>query len=446
MSKSLKRAMSILLVALFAVALFAGCGADKGNDNSEKDTSPATSQKSGDSGKTAETGKGKVTISYWNGFTGPDREPLEELVKKFNDSGNVEVVMDIMSWETLYQKLATALSANQGPDIFACNTERIGTYAKSGAIVPVDDIYNGGLDMGVIPEGLAENLSYDGKIYGVPANFATLMLYYNKDLFVDAGLDPEKPPKNWDELKEMALKLTKESGGKVEQYGFGIATKETIPMWPILIWANGGDFIDTSTMKSVFNSPETVEAVQTWADLIINNHISPPVLTGAEVDKLFETQKCAMYMCGPWAVGGFKSAGINFGVAPVPAGPAKEVTLGTSVSMYLTKDSKNKEAVYEFFKYWNSKETQVEFSLATGFPPARTDLLDDPKLKENPYVVAFSSVANKSQFYLQKLTNFGKIDTDVIVPAMESILLGQSSVKEALDKAAAEMDKMLQEQ
>ena len=443
MSKFLKMSISIMLVMLFVLMVLAGCGADKQAEEPKKDSAPAATEEKKD---TTEKKIEKVTINYWNGFTGPDREPLEELVKKFNDEGNVEVKLDIMSWEVMYQKLAAALAGGQGPDIFACNTERIGTYAKSNAIVPVEDFYGNGLDMNVVPKGLAENLVYDGKTYGVPVNLATLMMYYNKDLFKAAGLDPESPPKNWDELKDMAVKLTKVSGGKVEQYGFGIATKETIPMWPILIWANGGDFIDTGSMKSVFNSPKTVEAVEIWADLIINKNISPAVLTGAEVDKLFETQKCAMYMCGPWAVGGFQKAGINFGVAPVPAGPAKEVTLGTSVSMYMTKDSKNKEAVYEFFKYWNSKETQVAFSLATGFPPTRTDLLEDAKLKENPYVLAFSSVSNSSQFYLQKLTNFGKIDSDVIVPTMESILLKKSSAKDALDKGAEQMDQLLKEQ
>lgn len=387
----------------------------------------------------------KVVLTYWNGFTGPDRPALEALVDKFNKSNSrIEIKMDIMPWDSLYQKLASALATGQGPDIVAFATERIGTYAKPGAIVPLNDLYaKKGIDAKVLPKALNDNMKFNGKYYGAPMNFATLLLYYNKDLFKQAGLDPEKPPKDWNELKDYALKLTKESNGKVEQYGFGIASRETIPMWPILIWGNGGDFIDYRTGKSLINSEKTVKAVEFFADLILKNHISPPVLTGAEVDKLFESQKAAMYMCGPWAVNGFKQAKINFGVAPVPAGPAKAVTLGTSVAMCLTKSSKHKKEVYEFFKYWNSKESQIYWALNTGFPPTRTDLINDPALKANPYVVAFSSVANQTQFYLQQLTNFGKIDTDVITPAMENILLGKMTVKEALDKAASEMNKML---
>ncbi|HBE76904.1 MAG TPA: ABC transporter substrate-binding protein [Firmicutes bacterium] len=388
----------------------------------------------------------KVVLTYWNGFTGPDRPALEALVDKFNKTNSkIEIKMDIMPWDSLYQKLAPALATGQGPDIVAFATERIGTYAKPGAIVPLDDLYAGsdGLDAKVLPKALNDNMKYNGKYYGAPMNFATLLLYYNKDLFKQAGLNPEKPPKDWNELKDYAIKLTKESNGKVDQYGFGIASKETIPMWPILIWGNGGDFINYSTKTSMINNEKSVKAVQYFADLILKKHISPPVLTGAEVDKLFESQKAAMYMCGPWAVNGFKQAKINFGVAPIPAGPAKTVTLGTGVAMCLTKSSNHKKEVYEFFKYWNSKESQIYWALNTGFPPNRTDLVNDPALKVNPYVVAFSSVANQTQFYLQQLTNFGKIDTDVVTPAMENILLGKMTVKESLDKAAREMNKML---
>ena len=442
MSTFLTKMLSMMLVLILISVALIGCGSS--NSSSAGNTTTAPAKAASTTAPADDSSAAKVTVTFWNGFTGPDRPAYEALVKQFNNTNKkAEVKMEIMPWDSMYQKLTTALATGQGPDTFAAATERIGTYAKPGAIVPIDDLYSSGLDATVIPKGLMDNLKYDGKTYGAPMNLATLLLYYNKDLFKNAGLDPEKAPTNWAELQDYAIKLTKESGGKVDQYGFGIATKETIPMWPILVWANGGDFIDRATNKSVINSPKTVEAVQIWSDLIKTKHISPPVLTGAEVDKLFQSQKLGMYMVGPWAVGGFKEAGINFGVAPVPAGPAKAVTLGTSVAAYLTKDSKNKEGVYEFFKFWNSKDSQISLSLGSGFPPTRTDIADDAKLKENPYVAAFASVSPTSQFYLQQLTNFGQIDTDVIVPAMESILLGKASAKDALDKAAVEMDKLL---
>lgn len=385
----------------------------------------------------------KTRITYWNGFTGPDGDALKVLTQKYNETNtmNVEVVLDIMPWDVLYQKLASALPVGEGPDIIAFNTENIGTYAKPGAIAALDDIYtSGGIDASVIPAALNDNLKVDGKYYGVPQNFATLLLYYNKDMFKAAGLDPEKPPKDWKELEEYALALTKT--GTDAQYGYGMATNNTIPMWPIMIWGGGGDFIGADG-KSVFNSKENVDTITKWAALIKDKHIAPPTMTGGEIDKLFESQKLAMYFCGPWATGGFTKAGINYGVAPAPAGPLKDVTLGTSVAMVMTAATKNKDAVYDYFKYWNSVDTQVEWSLKTGFPLARTDAIDDARLSANPYVIDFSKVANNAQFYLQQLTNFGTIDTEVIIPAIETILLTDADVKKTLDDAAAQMDGLL---
>ncbi|OGO82432.1 MAG: hypothetical protein A2Y21_01340 [Clostridiales bacterium GWC2_40_7] len=435
--------LSLVVAIMFIASMFFGCG-----DNSSAkpvETTKAAAQEQTKAETKSEVIKAEIT--FWNGFTGPDGPTLQALVDKYNSESKVATVkMEIMPWDSLYQKLTSTIATSQGPDIVAFSSPQIGTYAKPGAIVPVDEAFTKGVDLDVIPKGLVDILKYNDKFYAVPMNFATLMLYYNKDLFAKANLDPNKPPEDWNQLADYAKKLTKVNGANVEQYGFGIASKETVPMWPILIWGNGGDIIDYKNMKSVVNSDKTIGAVQLFADLIIKDKVSPPVLKGAEVDKLFETQKCAMYMCGPWAVEGFKKAGINFGVAPVPQGPERKVTLGDSVVMVMTKNCENKDAAYDYFKFWNSKDAQITWSLKTGFPPARTDLVNDEQLKSNSYVVAFSSQANDAQFYLQKLTNFGQIDSDVLSPAYEKILLGKASVKDALDEAAKKMDELLKNQ
>lgn len=449
-----KRLLACMLAGVMAVSALAGCGST-GNggqeqsaapeaesaENTEEAEAPAADNATEDNAE-AETNNGeKTVITFWNGFTGSDRETLEALVKEYNETNdkNIEVQMDIMPWDSFYQKLATALPVGEGPDILAMATERIGSYADPGALAAVDDIYSSGIvDETVVPETLKENLKYDGKYYGVPMNFATLLLYYNKTIFEEAGLDPEKAPETWEELEQYAQQIVEKTG----KYGFDMAVKDTTPMWCIMLWGNGGDIIKDG--KAVFNSPENVETVTRWAENIGDKKFGPEVLTGGEIDKLFESQKLAMYFCGPWATNGFTNAGIDYGVAQAPKGPKEQVTQANAVGMYMTSSSKNKEAVYDFFGWWNSKDTQVKWSLGTGFPPARTDIADDERMKENPYIAEFAKPANESKMYLQQLTNFAEVDTQAIVPAFEKILLENADVQEALDEANAVIESLIQ--
>ncbi len=449
-----KRLLACMLAGVMAVSALAGCGST-GNggqeqsaapeaesaENTEESEAPAADNATEDNAE-AETNNGeKTVITFWNGFTGSDRETLEALVKEYNETNdkNIEVQMDIMPWDSFYQKLATALPVGEGPDILAMATERIGSYADPGALAAVDDIYSSGIvDETVVPETLKENLKYDGKYYGVPMNFATLLLYYNKTIFEEAGLDPEKAPETWEELEQYAQQIVEKTG----KYGFDMAVKDTTPMWCIMLWGNGGDIIKDG--KAVFNSPENVETVTRWAENIRDKKFGPEVLTGGEIDKLFESQKLAMYFCGPWATNGFTNAGIDYGVAQAPKGPKEQVTQANAVGMYMTSSSKNKEAVYDFFGWWNSKDTQVKWSLGTGFPPARTDIADDERMKENPYIAEFAKPANESKMYLQQLTNFAEVDTQAIVPAFEKILLENADVQEALDEANAVIESLIQ--
>ncbi len=449
-----KRLLACMLAGVMAVSALAGCGSTGNSgqeqsaapeaesaENTEEAEAPAADNATEDNAEAEMNNGEKTVITFWNGFTGSDRETLEALIKEYNETNdkNIEVQMDIMPWDSFYQKLATALPVGEGPDILAMATERIGSYADPGALAAVDDIYSSGIvDETVVPETLKENLKYDGKYYGVPMNFATLLLYYNKTIFEEAGLDPEKAPETWEELEQYAQQIVEKTG----KYGFDMAVKDTTPMWCIMLWGNGGDIIKDG--KAVFNSPENVETVTRWAENIRDKKFGPEVLTGGEIDKLFESQKLAMYFCGPWATNGFTNAGIDYGVAQAPKGPKEQVTQANAVGMYMTSSSKNKEAVYDFFGWWNSKDTQVKWSLGTGFPPARTDIADDERMKENPYIAEFAKPANESKMYLQQLTNFAEVDTQAIVPAFEKILLENADVQEALDEANAVIESLIQ--
>ena len=445
--RKMKKILAMLLGVTMVVGLTA-CGTGKqpaSTDSQTETTGQATEEKSPEETSNNTDSSEKTVITYWNGFTGTDGEVMQKIIDNYNATNtlNVEVQMERVSWDTLYQQLATSLPVGEGPDITAFATERIGGYAESGAIVPIDDIYaSNQVDSSKIPAVFDENLQYNGNYYGVPVNIASLVLYYNKDIFDEAKIDYPSADWTWDDLEEAALALTKDEDGE-HQYGFGMATNNTIQMWPIMIWAGGGDFIQDG--KSVFNSPENVETITRWANLIRNNKIGPEICTGADIDTLFSTGKLGMYFCGPWAAGTFDAAGLNYGMASVPAGPAGKATLAQGVGMYMTSSAKeeHKEAIYDFFAYWQSVDAQVEWSGSVGYPVTNTDAASDERLANNEAVALFSDQVQYAHFYLQQLTNFSDIDVDVITPALESILLEGADVQKTLDDATAQMDVLL---
>ncbi len=435
--RSLFRRMLILMTLLTLVA----CGTPANPPTAaDQSTQPQTNAAS--PAASAATATGDVTtLTFWNGFTGPDRPAIEALVKQFNDTHpTIQVQMEIMPWDSLLQKLLADMTVGQGPDIAGYSSRFLPQYAKAGVIAPLDDLYTPDrLDPAVLPPGLVQEMKYNGTSYAAPMNFATLMLYYNKTLFKEAGLDPNQPPSTWAEWQEAIRKTTKDG-----QYGLVLADHQTIPMWPILVWGNGGNFVDAAGATSALNDPKTVEALQMWGEMVATDKISPVGLTGAEADKLFETGKAAMEMNGPWMTTGYTKAGLDYDVAPIPAGPAGQVTLADAVVMVLNKNSvAKKDAAYEFFRFWNSKEAQAALAVQTGFPPTRTDMMDAPELAKNPFVVKFAQASPYARFYLSGLENATQIDNEVITPLVQRITQGEASADEAARVANEQLIKLL---
>ena len=379
-----------------------------------------------------------VTLTFWNGFTGPDRPGVEALVKQFNDAHpNIQVTMSISPWDSLMQNLLTQLSTGQGPDIMGIDPLNLPQYAQSGYVSDISDVFASGsaMDPKNFPPAYIKLLQYNGKFYGAPMTFATLMMYYNKDLFKAAGLDPNKPPTDWDTWITDIKKLTNPATG---QYGLAIPEHDTVPNWPIFVWGNGGDIIRDG--KSALNDPKTVQALQMWGDLVTQNKITPIDLSGADADKLFQTGKAAMEITGPWQVQGYLDAKLNFDVTAPPAGPAGPVTAATADVLMIKSASPHQAEARQFIEFWDSQTSQAFYSNTVHFPPARIDIQSQ---LTNDWSAKFAAAAPTSRFYLGGLTVGPQIDTSVFIPMVQSITQGQSSAKDAAANADQQLTQLL---
>lgn len=383
---------------------------------------------------------GHVTLTYWNGFTGPDEPAVKALVNKFNQTHkNITIDMTIMPWDVFYEKLLPAYAANNGPDVVAMDTQQLPQYAAKGVFAPLTSYYSSSAnDTSSLVSAATDATKVKGTQYAVPANFAPLMLYWNKTLFAKAGLSG--PPTNWAQWQADAVKLTK--GGSSPQYGIALAENNTIAMWPILLWENGGGVTNPDATKSMLSDPGTISAVDQWSKLVIKNGIAPKNITGAEADSLFTAQKAAMEMNGPWATTGYQTAKVDFGLAPIPAGPKKSVTLADVVGMSVNaKDSSAKQAAAEtFFTWWNTASSQTYYAVHTGFVPTNTGVTA-ADLKANPDVADFQSVSKSAQAY-ELGTQYTNVETNTWEPAIEKILQG-SPVTSTLNAANTQVNSYL---
>ena len=356
-----------------------------------------------------------VQLTLWTGFTGGDRGAYEDLIKTFNQTHtSIQVTMEIQPWDTIAQKLPAAWATGQGPDLPPPNFHP-NIVAEYRRTTPLGAFHPGGtgegqIDSAALAPATMDAFTIDGKLYAVPANIATLQLYYNKALL------PE-PPTTVDEFRELAKSTTADG-----VYGLSVGERETIQMWPILQWLDGADVVDENNC-SLLDSPESIASLTTWAQLALDGAM-PVGLTGGESDSVFSAGKAAMQLNGPWAAPGYLDAGIDLGIAPVPEGVDGMVTLASTVPLAISAKTQHPKEAQEFLAWWVGKDAQKQFALASGFPPVRTDLSDDPELAANDVVAKFAAALPGARLWLYGVPNAAKIDSEVYVTLIAEITRG----------------------
>jgi multiple sugar transport system substrate-binding protein len=397
----------------------------------------SSSKSSGGSGGSG-SGAGVVKLSMLTGFTGPDGPAYQALVSQFNASHpKIQVTMDVQPWDAIGQKLPAEWATGQGPDLATPNFDPgvIFNYIKTNSVLPLDAGVGAGddkINATAFPDSVTKAFTVDGKLYAVPANLATVALYYNKAMFAAAGITA--PPKTAEELAADAKKLTVGGAGPT-QFGISLADHQTIQMWPILQWMDGGDIVGKDGCATI-NSAASVQTLKTWSDLVATSHVSPVGQTGADADTLFSAKKAAMELNGPWAAEGFRKAGIDLGIAPVPVGSAGPVTVASTVPLMVAKNTKHKTEALEFLSWWTGKTAQAAFSQASGFPPSRTDVT-----VADPNVAVFAQGLPTARLYLAGLPASTKIDSDVYAPLLGQLTRGADAQKSA-DAAAKSINQL----
>jgi len=345
----------------------------------------------GGSSNKGTNGEKKIELT-WLVKTSPTELPWEkEMIKGFEElHPNVKIQLQTIPYEEMDQRLATMIAGGKAPDIWSTNWADSGfaTYQTMGALLDLTPYYERDAEhFATINPKLMNNYKVDDKLYGIPMLSLGSFLFYNKDLFDQAGLP--YPPTNWDDqswnmdkLLEYAQKLTHDVGNAEKQV-FGITHSDTLNS---KTWLFGGDLFrpeayTTGVMgKTEIMKPINVEAITFFQDLMTKYKVSPDqsTLTAASaVGSPFLTSKLAMDITGGWGFWAYKSAEFRWGVAAVPWHENRSIPLYVD-PWNISKTSQHPDEAWEFIKYLTDPKGGAKaYMEATNATPADSSLMDD---------------------------------------------------------------------
>lgn len=444
MKNKVVKLAAVFMATAMMVSMFSGCG----STNDAVDTSAAASTVTDTASQTEAAASSTVDlkgtkVTFWNGFTSSDGDILREIFDRYNKTNDkgIEVQMDIMPWANMLEKLGPSIATGTGPSLILLGSDSIPEYSKSGGLVELDDFWaTTGLDQSMYEQNVQDAFKYEGKTYGIPQQYNTVYLYWNKDLFQKAGLDPEKPPKTFTELKDYAAKLTDKANNK---YGFGIA-KESSNVTNFL-WSNGGDWLDKDLKNAACNTPEAIEVLTMLQDFAKNGH-TPIGMAGADTDNLFTSGQLGMYINGPWLVNGLRTNGVNFGIGAVPGSDSGNLQVpGSGVAFMVTSSAKDNEklAAYDCIKYWLSKDILKEWTLKNGTPAWSKEVIEDADVQNDEIQKVLGPLTQYGRLAFAGMTEAGQITNDCLNPLFEKLMYNQITPEECAKQMAEGIDKIL---
>lgn len=436
MHKAVKQFVSVLL----GVALITGCSS--GN-------TPTSSGQTGAASGTPAGGKTELTFFYPVAVGGPLTKIVDGMAEEFNKENPEITVKPVYtgSYQDTTTKIQAAVQGKTPPDVAVMLSTELYTMLDMDAIIPLDDFIakDGGNEFAsdFYPAFMA-NSQVDGKTYSIPFQRSTIVLYYNKEAFKEVGLDPEKPPQNWDELVEYAAKLKKDGRWGVEIPTSGFASW----MFQSFALQNGKNLMSEDGKKAYFDTPENVEALQLWVDLAKKHKVMPEgVIEWATVPSDFLEGKTAMMYHTTGNLTNVKNnAKFDFGVAFLPAKKQfASPTGGGNFYMFKGTDEAKQEAAWKFIRFMTQPERAAQWSIDTGYVATRKSAYGTDRMKK--YVEEFkaATVARDQLEYAHaelSTHNNGRV-TKALNDSLQSAITGQSDPAAALKKAQEEADKAL---
>lgn len=296
----------------------------------------------------------ELEMNYW---MSEQEAGIQAAVDAFNASQDeIHVNASTVPWGQYWDKLVTGLPAGSAPDVFSINALNVRDYAKNGYLLDISDLFaDGRVDLSKFPEHVKETHTVNDILWGIPKDFDSIAVFYNKDLFDAAGVEYPSDDWTWDDFIATAKALTTE-----DVYGICITPYGQECCYDF-IFGNGGQVFD-DTGACVVNSPEAAEALQKLYDAITVEGISPSVEDQVEInaDTRFQSGMVAMCFGGSWNMGTYVDVfGESLGVAPMPIMKERK-TISHCLSWVGASSTQHPEEVKKFLAFMGTYDAQAQ--------------------------------------------------------------------------------------
>ncbi|MBD3922114.1 ABC transporter substrate-binding protein [Paenibacillus sp. PR3] len=460
------RSKEMLAASSIAFLLVASaCGSSDNNDtNKTSEQTPAsttanesTTQPS-NSDKTTSSAA-PVKITWWHSMTGANEEAIKKIVSDFNASqSNIQVEAVFQgTYDESLSKLKASMGSKDSPNIVQVYEIGSRFMIDSGYITPIQQFIDADkFDLSQLEPHITNYYSMDGKLNGMPFNTSNPILYYNKDAFKKAGLDPESPPKTYEEFAADAKALTKSgvTGGSIAIYGWFM---EQFFANQNAEYLNNGNGRSSAASESLVNTDAGVKTLTWWKGMLDDKAISNLGRKTSDTSAAFTAGQIAMTIDSTASlrnivngVAGKFEVGTGFLPRPADAKEGGVVIGGASNYILSGKPEEEQKAAWEFIKYLATPEVQAVWNVSTGYFPITKAAYDQQVLKDNmaKYPQFQTAVDQLHASIDSSATNGAMMGVfpearQIVEGAIEATLNGQQDPKAALDAAAKQINEKL---
>ncbi|MFJ8297164.1 ABC transporter substrate-binding protein [Streptomyces sp. NPDC094447] len=416
---------------------------------------------------------GEIRYWMWDANQMPAYQACAAKFEKANPG--ITVTFEQKGYKDYWTALTTAFVSGDAPDVFVNHLTKYGEYVHSGQIEPLDGyVRNDKVDTRAYIPGLAELwIGPDGKRYGLPKDWDTIALFYNKDLARKAGVSDKDlaemtwNPKDGGTFEKIAAKLTVDEHGvrgdqpgfdpkHVKSYGYGYgdngADDSGQDQWSWMAASNGWTYTDKNPWGTTYryDDPKFVETMTYFRRLIVKGYAPELKVAGGGVKppEQFGAGTYATTPDGDWSLSSFTGmTGVKTGIAPLPVGPSgKRASMFNGLADSIWAGGKKKAAAWMWVKYLAGSECQkIVGSHGVVFParPEATDAAKQAFLKKGVDVTPFTRHIDERTTFQPPITGRASDIKSLLSPALDKILMGQADPAEELAGANARINDLL---